>query len=45
MQLEIWQGKKIRLEQEVLAVIRQNRSLTVREVAEEIGICIKVCAI
>jgi len=43
MQLEIWQGKKIRLEQEVLAVIRQNRSLTVREVAEEVGICKSLC--
>jgi len=30
--------------EKVLAVIRQNRRLTVREVAEEVGICIKVRA-
>jgi len=29
--------------EKVLAVIHQNRHLTVREVAEEVGIC-KICA-
>jgi len=29
--------------QKVLAVIRQNRHLTVREVAEEVGICKSSC--
>jgi len=29
--------------EKVLAVIRQNRRLTVREVAEEVGICKSLC--